>query len=76
MKKTNTIITKLYFTTLPLFCFLLSLLFIIKIPCFIVLIKKWQLSIDAFPETIFVHLFENEFTFRYSPTQQKYYCQF
>jgi hypothetical protein len=47
---------------------------------FIVLIKKRlgfnrhsigskQLSIDAFPETIFVHLFENEPTFRYSPTK-------
>ncbi len=54
---------------------------------FIVLIKKRlgfnrhsigskRLSIDAFPETIFVHLFENEPTFRYSPTQRKYYCQF
>ena|SRR2546429_3361774 len=54
---------------------------------FIVLIKKRlgfnrrsigskRLSIDAFPETIFVHLFENEPTFRYSPTQQKYSCQF
>ena len=54
---------------------------------FIVLIKKWLsfnrhsislkwLSIDAFPETIFIHLFENEPTFRYSPVQRKYFCQF
>ena len=54
---------------------------------FIVLIKKRlgfsrhsigskRLSISAFPETIFVHLFESEPTFRYSPTQRKYYCQF
>src|SRR5204862_2168972 len=54
---------------------------------FIVLIKKRlgfnrhsigskRLSIDAFPETIFVHLFENEPTFRYSPVQRKYFCQF
>jgi len=54
---------------------------------FIVLIKKRlgfnrhsigskRLSIDAFPETVFVHLFENEPTFRYSPTKRKYYCQF
>ena len=35
-----------------------------------------RLSIDAFPENIFVHLFENKPTFRYSPTQRKYYCQF
>jgi hypothetical protein len=35
-----------------------------------------RLSIDTFPETIFVHLFENEPTFRYSPTQRKYYCHF
>ena len=37
--------------------------------------SKW-LSIDAFPETIFVHLFGNEPTFRYRPTKRKYYCQF
>ncbi|SRR6266498_2034565 len=54
---------------------------------FIVLIKKRlgfnrhfisskRLSIDAFPETIFVHLFENEPTFRYSPVKRKYFCQF
>ena len=35
-----------------------------------------RLSISAFPETIFVHLFESEPTFRYNPTQRKYYCQF
>src|SRR6266542_4019781 len=39
-------------------------------------ISSKRLSIDAFPETIFVHLFENKSTFRYSPIQQKYYCQF
>ncbi|RHZ76564.1 hypothetical protein Glove_196g70 [Diversispora epigaea] len=54
---------------------------------FIVLIKKRlgfnrhsigskRLSIDAFPETVFVHLFQYEPTFKYSPTQQKYSCQF
>jgi len=54
---------------------------------FIVLIKKRlgfnrhsigskRLSIDAFLENIFVHLFENEPTFRYSPIQRKYFCQF
>ena len=35
-----------------------------------------RLSISAFPENIFVHLFESEPTFRYNPTQRKYYCQF
>ena len=54
---------------------------------FIVLIKKRlgfnrhsigskRLLINAFPETIFVHLFENEPTFQYSPTKRKYFCQF
>jgi hypothetical protein len=54
---------------------------------FIVLIKKRlgfnrnsigskRLSIDAFPEAIFVHLFQYEPTFKYSPAQQKYSCQF
>ena len=37
--------------------------------------SKW-LSISAFPELIFVHLFESEPTFWYSLTQRKYYCQF
>ncbi|RHZ68618.1 hypothetical protein Glove_294g122 [Diversispora epigaea] len=35
-----------------------------------------RLSIDAFPKTVFVHLFQYEPTFKYSPTQQKYSCQF
>src|SRR5260364_31421 len=54
---------------------------------FIVLIKKHlgfnrhsigakQFSINAFPENIFVYLFENEPSFRYSPVQQKYSCFF
>ena len=54
---------------------------------FIVLIKKRfsfnrhsigskRFLISAFPETIFIHLFESEPSFRYSPTQRKYYCQF
>ncbi|CAG8678270.1 6494_t:CDS:2 [Cetraspora pellucida] len=54
---------------------------------FIVLIKKRlgfnrhsigtkQVSINAFPENIFVYLFENEPSFRYSPVQQKYSCSF
>src|SRR6185436_10316865 len=54
---------------------------------FIILIKKKlgfsrhsigskKLSISAFPKTIFVHLFENEPTFRYSSAQQKYFCHF
>ncbi|CAG8643174.1 8849_t:CDS:2, partial [Scutellospora calospora] len=54
---------------------------------FIVLIKKClgfnrhsigtkQVSINAFPENIFVYLFENEPSFRYSPVQRKYFCLF
>jgi hypothetical protein len=54
---------------------------------FIVLVKKRlgfnrrsigskRLSIEAFPENVFVYLFENEPTFRYSPVQRKYYCHF
>ena len=53
----------------------------------IVLIKKWLgfnrhsigskwLSINAFPETIFVHLFESKPTFWYSLVKQKYFYQF
>ncbi|RIB07550.1 hypothetical protein C2G38_2052817 [Gigaspora rosea] len=54
---------------------------------FIVLIKKRlgfnrhsigtkQVSINAFPENIFVYLFEHEPSFRYSPVQRKYSCSF
>lgn len=35
-----------------------------------------QVSINAFPENIFVYLFENEPSFRYSPVQRKYSCFF
>ncbi|RIB21716.1 hypothetical protein C2G38_2175830 [Gigaspora rosea] len=54
---------------------------------FIVLVKKRlgfnrhsigakQVSIHAFPENIFVFLFESEPSFRYSPVQRKYSCFF
>ncbi|CAG8572591.1 33280_t:CDS:1 [Racocetra persica] len=54
---------------------------------FIVLVKKClgfnrhsigakQVSIHAFSENIFIFLFENEPSFRYSPVQQKYSCFF
>ncbi|CAB4434086.1 unnamed protein product [Rhizophagus irregularis] len=39
-------------------------------------VSSKSLSIDALPETIFVHLFEYEPTFRYSPAQREYYCEF
>ncbi|RIB04827.1 hypothetical protein C2G38_2221302 [Gigaspora rosea] len=35
-----------------------------------------QFSINAYPENIFVYLFENEPSFRYSPVQRKYSCFF
>ncbi|CAG8616486.1 5425_t:CDS:2, partial [Gigaspora rosea] len=40
------------------------------------LIGAKQFSINAFPENIFVYLFENEPSFRYSPVQRKYSCFF
>ncbi|CAG8663301.1 2929_t:CDS:2, partial [Scutellospora calospora] len=54
---------------------------------FIVLVKKRlgfnrhatdtkQVSIHAFPENIFVFLFESEPSFHYSPVQRKYFCFF
>ncbi|CAG8579961.1 10135_t:CDS:2 [Gigaspora rosea] len=35
-----------------------------------------QVSINAFPENIFVYLFESEPSFRYSSVQRKYSCSF
>jgi hypothetical protein len=57
------------------------------IESFIVLIKKRlgfsrhsigkrNVTVDTFPENIFVYLFKNEETFKYSPTQRKYQCEF
>ena len=54
---------------------------------FIVLIKKQlgfnrhsvgskRLSISVFPENVFVHLFQNEPSFRYNSALRKYYCTF
>ncbi|GES92108.1 hypothetical protein GLOIN_2v1842188 [Rhizophagus clarus] len=54
---------------------------------FIVLVKKRLgfsrhavgkkcLSIETFPEHVFVYLFKNEETFKYSPARHKYQCHF
>ena len=39
-------------------------------------IGKKHLSIDTFPENVFVYLFKDEETFRYSPAKRKYQCYF
>lgn len=57
------------------------------IDSFIVLVKKKlgfsrhavgkrRLSIETFPEHVFVYLFKDEETFKYSPTIHKYQCYF
>ncbi|CAG8555224.1 6191_t:CDS:1, partial [Scutellospora calospora] len=38
------------------------------------LIGKKYITIDAFPESVFLFLFENEDRFKYIPSQRKYYC--
>lgn len=37
-------------------------------------IGKKHISIDAFPENVFLSLFENESNFKYIPSQRKYQC--
>ncbi|RHZ64158.1 hypothetical protein Glove_326g111 [Diversispora epigaea] len=39
-------------------------------------IGKKHLLIDTFPENVFVYLFKNEETFKYSPAKRKYQCNF
>ncbi|PKC67847.1 hypothetical protein RhiirA1_457938 [Rhizophagus irregularis] len=39
-------------------------------------IGKKHLSIETFPENVFVYLFKDEETFRYSPAKRKYQCYF
>ncbi|PKY53613.1 hypothetical protein RhiirA4_471944 [Rhizophagus irregularis] len=39
-------------------------------------IGKKYLSIETFPENVFVYLFKDEETFRYSPAKRKYQCYF
>ena len=39
-------------------------------------IGKKRLSIETFPENVFVYLFKNEETFKYSPARHKYQCCF
>ncbi|RHZ75810.1 hypothetical protein Glove_209g40 [Diversispora epigaea] len=38
------------------------------------LIEKKHIVIDAFPESVFLSLFENENSFKYIPSQRKYQC--
>ncbi|PKC55737.1 hypothetical protein RhiirA1_475107 [Rhizophagus irregularis] len=35
-----------------------------------------HITIDAFPESVFLFLFENEDNFKYIPSQRKYQCIF
>jgi hypothetical protein len=35
-----------------------------------------KFTIETFPENVFVYLFKNEETFKYSPAQHKYQCNF
>ncbi|EXX67726.1 hypothetical protein RirG_111810 [Rhizophagus irregularis DAOM 197198w] len=37
-------------------------------------VRKKHITIDAFPEDVFVSLFENEDNFKYIPSQRKYQC--
>ena len=37
-------------------------------------IGKKHITIDAFPESVFLSLFENEDSFKYIPSQRKYQC--
>ena len=39
-------------------------------------IGKKHIAIDAFPESVYLFLFENEDSFRYIPSQRKYQCTF
>lgn len=39
-------------------------------------IGKKHIAIDAFPESVYLSLFENEDSFRYIPSQRKYQCTF
>ncbi|RHZ49412.1 hypothetical protein Glove_521g41 [Diversispora epigaea] len=39
-------------------------------------IGKKHLLIDTFPENVFIYLFKNEETFKYSPAKCKYQCNF
>jgi hypothetical protein len=39
-------------------------------------IGKKHITIDAFPESVFLTLFENEDSFKYIPSQRKYQCTF
>ena len=37
-------------------------------------IGKKHITIDAFPESVFLSLFENDASFKYIPSQRKYLC--
>lgn len=39
-------------------------------------IGKKRISIETFPENVFVYLFKNEEKFKYSPASHKYQCSF
>ncbi|GES86280.1 hypothetical protein GLOIN_2v1842188 [Rhizophagus clarus] len=39
-------------------------------------VGKKHLSIETFPQHVFVYLFKNEETFKYSPARHKYQCHF